>query len=278
MTTQEHEILTRRHNKEAELFERAVETAKALAKGEIPEEALEAYVAAHFDNVDRRNIQQIEHEAQVEWTNWMGMYAQNAVDLLRLEKERPGYQRVRMLFGLYAGSIPTDMAREMPQIIELATRQYEEAIEILDTVGIDRQDIKTEFAAVMAGTQDMPWKRVKTLQGAKAFELNYKGRISDVYTDFIRCIRRMNEAEMAKGWLLHTAGQAQAETLPFNPAKSLRKLIAEGRKSYEALKRLPLYFDMNSRTLGEYADILSRNEETAPTGGNHGGGRPLRLM
>lgn len=278
MTTQEHEILTRRHNKEAEMFERAVETAKALAKGEIPEEALEAYVSAHFDNVNRLNIEDIQHEAQVEWTNWMGAYGQNAVDLLRLEKERPGYQRVRMLFGLYANGIPTDMVREIPQIVELATRQYEEAIEILDAVGIDRQDIKTEFAAVMAGTQDQPWKRVKTLEGAKAFELNYKGRISDVYTDFIRCIRRMNEAEMAKAWLLHTAQQAQCDKQPFNMAKSLRTLMTEGRKSYEALKRLPLYFDMNSRTLGEYADILSRNEDSTPTGGNHGTGRPLRLM
>lgn len=275
----EHTILATRHNREAELFERAIKAAKSLSKGNIPEDELEAFVVDHFSGIRRRSLRAIEQHSWLNWVNNLDAYGRNAIDFLRLEKERPGYQRVRILFGLYADGAQCFVASEMPQIVRTMTSQFDEAITQLQGLGIDKPNLRLEFQGVMASPpQDQPWKRVKTLEAAQAFELNFLGRISDAYIGLIRCIRHMNEAEMAKAWLAYKVHQAKQGTQNSDRAESLRTLKKEGARCFAELKVMTDYFAMNAQTLSNYGDVMKRHADTAESSPSEAARHHLRLI
>ncbi|NBX66022.1 MAG: hypothetical protein EBQ96_03395 [Proteobacteria bacterium] len=251
-------ILDSRHKNEERLLLIAIGAAEAMAKGEIPEKELALFSDTHFSSINTRSPADIEEEAYHNYGSNIGAYAEACLDFLKLEKQRPYLQRVRMIFGLFAEDQHLYVADERHQIALNFQSQYEEAMWRLEDYGFDRPDLKDQFNAIMAGPHNKAWTLIKTEELARLHELNFLARISDAHMGQLRFLRRLNESEMAKTWLLHKARRAQRGIVAFDEAKSRKAMKAEGRRSAVDLKALHPHIGMNGVTVDRYAQKYDR--------------------
>lgn len=273
MEITELSILHNRHANEERLLGQAMEAAQAISKGELPERTLGIFADTHFSSINSRSPADIEEEAYHNYGTNIGAYAEACLDFLLLEKQRPYLQRVRMLFGLFAEDTELYVTEERAHISLNFQSQYEEAMWRLEDYGFDRPDLRDRFNAVMAGPHDRAWKLIKSEELARRHELNFLSRISDAHMGQLRYLRRLNESEMAKAWLLHKARSAQRGIVAFNEAKSLRAIKAEGRRSLEDLGALRSHIGLNGVTVDRYAakykTVRKMERDNPPTGSLH---------
>ncbi|MBU6234451.1 MAG: hypothetical protein KGQ41_01285 [Alphaproteobacteria bacterium] len=199
-----------------------------------------------------------------------GLHAHATLELMRLERERPAYMRMKIWFGMFDDDQKLFSAQIMDKQMRELAGKFDDCMEMLGNGGIERQDLKDEFNTVMAIPDDGD-RKISTVEGAQNYELQRLSRLCDAQHLLIASIRRLNEADMAARLMMYRATYAMRGLFDFDEKAELKKIRGEGRRALRDLRNfevyLPMYHDAVEHlgnTLMKYGEMPAREAHTRP--------------